>query len=139
MNLSNPTFRDYFPDPNKKIYYLASPYSTPVLPGKDKDQTKLDRHHMIQQIGTDLMNKGYTLFEPIATSHYKAINWNLPGTYEFWQARDRHLIERTDGVIVADMEGWQESVGVTDEIKYCKELGKPVYLYNSDNKTFKKI
>lgn len=117
-----------------KVYYFASPFSTPMPEGTKKDQDKIKqlRHHHVEQLATYLYNSGYTLIEPIASSYYKAVNFKVPATYEYWKARDRKLVEVSDGVIVAGMPGWSESIGVTDEIKHAKELGKPVYLLRLD-------
>lgn len=110
-----------------KVYYLASPYSTPV---EDGDYKQI-RYQLIEAIALDLMNQGYILIEPIATSHPKSVKYHLPQTFDYWQRRDLSLIDVSHGVIVADMFGWDKSVGVTEEIKHAKAHGKPVYLYSA--------
>lgn len=111
-----------------KVWYLASPYSSAIPEGNDKNTVMAQRHHDVQQIGAVLIQLGYLLIEPIAMCAYKANNWALPQNYDYWKGRDRAFIDRCDGVIVANMEGWKESVGVTDEITYAKSQNKPVYL-----------
>lgn len=102
------------------------------LSKKEQAEIKKKRHHIVEYLANFLYNQGYTLIEPIASSYYKAVNFNVPSTYDYWKARDRKLVEVSDGVIVAGMDGWAESVGVTDEVKYAKELDKPVYLLRLD-------
>lgn len=126
------------PDINK-IYYICSPYSTPVpdlssLPKDLQDLTKRllrkRRHDEAQRLASKLIEQGYLLVEPIASCHYKNDKLGLKAEYDYWQRRDRRLVERCDGVIVLGMDGWKESVGVTDEVKYAKELGREVWLYS---------
>ena len=53
-------------------------------------------------------------------------------------AFDKAFIERFDGIIVLQLDGWEKSVGVGAEIEYAKKLGLPVYLLppNQVKKTF---
>lgn len=107
--------------PKDKVYYLASPYS------HDNPFIKSIRYQMINYAGAVLTKHGYILLEPIASCHDKSLNYDLPGGYDFWQFRDRTMIERSDGVIVFKMPGWTKSKGVTDEIQYAESIGKPVH------------
>ena len=125
------------------VWYLASCYSTPMEPGREAWKVRHFRHHHVQAVGHALYKMGYTLIEPIASSHYKAEQFGSVPSYEYWQKRDRRLIDVCAGIIVLNMNGWEDSVGVTDEVKYAKLQGKPVYLlhYNLDKEEarFEKI
>jgi hypothetical protein len=105
-----------------KLYYLASPFShaNPFVQNV--------RYEMINYIAAQLTLDGYMLIEPIGSCFDKSRKYELPGGYEYWKTRDRKLIEHSEGIIVAKMEGWSYSVGVTDEIVHAKELGLPVYM-----------
>ena len=46
--------------------------------------------------------------------------------YQFWQKRDRWFIRKCDGIVVLTLDGWVESEGVTDEIKYARSRGLDV-------------
>ncbi len=107
-----------------KLYYLASPYShvNPFVQAM--------RYEMINYIAARLTEEGYMLIEPIGSCFDKSLKYKMPGGYEYWKHRDRTLIEHSAGIIVATMEGWSYSVGVTDEIAHAKELGLPVYMLN---------
>lgn len=110
------------PQPNTdEVYYLASPYSHPDPVIKEM------RYTIVTAIGAALSLAGFLTIEPIGASHPVAKTFKLPTGYEFWKRRDRALISHSDGVIVAMMDGWQESVGVTDEIQFAESIGKPVY------------
>ena len=114
------------------IYYLASPFSTPTVEGRAIAELKAERHHQVQFIGHQLYELGFILIEPIASSYHKALAFGAPGTYEYWKERDRKLVKASDALMVATLDGWEDSVGVTDEISYAQELGKPVFLITVD-------
>lgn len=120
------------PDKTKEgrilVYYIASPYSTPV----DIGDFKSKRCDEVEAIAVDLMKKGYVLIEPIASSHHKAIKHKLPQTFDYWKKRDLALIDACDGLIVAaDMENWDRSAGVTEELIHAKRTNKPIFLYKN--------
>jgi nucleoside 2-deoxyribosyltransferase len=103
---------------NDLDYYWASPYSHP-------DKAVMEaRYQEASDLAVEFIKEGFFLIEPIAMCHHKD---QLPKGYEYWKTRDRRFIKKSDAVIVCLMDGWKESVGVTDEIAYAKELGKPVY------------
>ena len=110
-----------------KVYYLASPFSTPGKGRMDYELLKEERHHTVEYVAMQLYELGFVLVEPIASSYYKSIHFNAPGNYEYWKVRDRKLIEACDALMVCLMPGWDESVGVTDEIEYAKSLGKGIF------------
>lgn len=112
-----------FPDKTAgPVYYLASPYSHP------DPQIMQSRYEQAEYVAYELICKGYTLIEPITSSHHKSIRFGINTAYENWKQNCRNLIAVADGVIVAStIDGWKESVGVQDEITIAKELGKPVF------------
>jgi hypothetical protein len=112
------------------IYYLASPYTS-----KDKDKGQeimKHRYLIVDEAGYKLMMKGFHLIEPIASTHHKAQRFNLPPDYAFWKERCKRMVFASDGVIVLKIDGWEESIGVQDEIKIANELGKPVLYIDMD-------
>lgn len=110
--------------PKDWVYYFASPYTSPC------DYIRELRYLDVIKVATDLIRQDFTLIEPIAMSHQHAQRFGLPGTYTFWQKRDRKFIDLCDAVMVCLLNGWDQSVGVTDEISYAKSQGKPVYYLN---------
>lgn len=132
------------PDINK-VYYLASPYSS-ALPwyGTNGDTFKAAieniRHLQIQAIAAKLIHQDYILVEPIASCQFKQLHFGLKASYDYWQRRDRALIKVCDGIIIVMMDGWNKSIGVSDEIDYAKSLGKEVWFLtcNTDEPRFSK-
>lgn len=110
--------------PNKPaVYYLASPYSS------NSAYVREERYLKALFAGAELIEKGFCLIEPIGMSHHTSKVGGTPTGYDYWKTRDRAFIDHSDGVIVLMIDGWFESVGVTDEIHYAFEQGKEVYMY----------
>ncbi len=103
-----------------KVYYLASPYSH-----INKDRMNA-RYEAIEFIAALLIHEGIILIEPIAMCHHKSIKYELESGYEYWKSRDRTFIERSDGIILTRMEGWEESKGMEDEAGYAYLLNKDI-------------
>lgn len=125
MSINNPD--------NTKTWYLASPYSTPYERGQDRKRLCMVRHKQVEYYAKVLMSLKYVMWEPIAMSYFKSNMWEMPQEYEFWKERDRGMIDRSDGVIVCNIEGWDKSTGVTDEVEYCRSQKKPVWLVTIAN------
>jgi hypothetical protein len=71
------------------------------------------------------MQTGHAVFSPIAHSH-PLVEHGLPTDWSFWERHDREHLARCDEVVVLMLDGWQESIGVREEIRIARELGKPV-------------
>lgn len=114
---------DEFHKPGK-FYYLASPYSAPDF------GTRYKRFVEITKIAAELMVE-YDLYlhTPITSSHElaKFIDGDSTFSFEYWKGRDLGLIDRSDAIIVACMDGWGQSIGVQAEIEYAKSKGLPVF------------
>lgn len=103
------------------LYYLAGPYT--------HENSALVAHRRLDHLHAEywLIAQKLDVIAPINSSGSLEGIWNLPIQYEFWQSRDRKSIRYCDGVIVILMPGWKESKGVTDELQYAKQKGKPIY------------
>lgn len=107
-------------------YYLASPYTHPSA--LVREQRYLD----LRDYAGPLMAMGYYVYAPILNTHPIAIMYSLPMEFEWWEGFNRAFIERSAGVIVADIDGWRESRGVAHEIALGRELGLGVWLMGWD-------
>jgi nucleoside 2-deoxyribosyltransferase len=115
---------------SKKVYYLASPYSHP--------QKKVMQERYIEQgrIASILIRKGYHLVTPIEMCHNISKRYIFPTGYRFWERRDRALIQHCDGIIICLMPGWEDSIGVTDELRYSRKLKKSVRFFDPEQEKF---
>jgi nucleoside 2-deoxyribosyltransferase len=106
------------------LAYLATPYSL-YQAGIDK------AFEDACAVNARLAERGVTAFSPIAHSHPIAMHGRLnPKDGMFWIKHDELFIERCDLLIVAQLDGWEVSEGVTFEIDAFKCAGKPIYYLN---------
>ena len=69
--------------------------------------------------------------EPIVHSH-PLVEYGLPTDWEFWSRFAREFIERCDDMVVLQLDGWQESIGVANEQEIAMNLGKLVRFQDMD-------
>jgi len=100
--------------------YLASPYTHQDPEVVNARVTAINAHAAL------LMSQGHIVFSPISHSHYIAIENNLPTTFEFWRKQNHEFIVWCNFVMVLRLDGWEESKGIADEIRYAKSINKVV-------------
>jgi hypothetical protein len=99
--------------------YLASPYTGSI-------QEQQQRFVEAQAATAWLLNKGVFVYSPIGACHPLANLHKLPTDWKFWAEYDKMFISRVDEFWVLKIPGWDRSVGVTAEIKFAREIGKPI-------------
>lgn len=105
--------------------YLAIPYT-----GIEEQSFEIANNTTVL-----FLNQGYNVFSPITHSHSLS-RFNLPGDWAFWQKIDYQFLEWADELVVIipafkeGLEKVEKSVGVQAEIKYAKELKKPIYFFD---------
>ena len=119
-----------------KVIYLAGCYTA------YHRYVRQIRFHRLTKTSAMMVAKGYVNFSPITQSHEQCLAHQLPHTWKFWRRVDTAILERCDEIWILDDKGWNESVGVTAEIKIAKRLKIPIkmihlteledelYLYN---------
>lgn len=108
-------------------YYLATPYTKyPEGTG----QAFIDAC----KIAAKLMDLEIPIFCPIAHTHpIASFTHHDPLDSTFWQKIDHDLMLAAKGLIVVQMESWEISSGVLNEIRYFEKAEKPIYyLFPSD-------
>lgn len=100
--------------------YLASPYS--------RYHGGLDEACRLVSVAAGvLMRRGHRIFSPIAHSHAISVAAGInPLDWDFWRHQDEDHMKQANGLIILQLDGWRESVGVTDEIAAFEWMGKPV-------------
>lgn len=102
------------------MIYVGSPYTHP-------DRFVQEKRYLDVSIYTGyLMSKGNIAFSPIAHCHDIARYCKLPTDFEFWKHYCLSLLEKADAMVVLMLEGWEDSKGLTAEIKYAHSLGVPI-------------
>jgi hypothetical protein len=103
-------------------WYLATPYSRW---SRGLDDAALEAARLTGR----LLRANVRVYSPIVHSHAVAAVSGLgPVSHEFWMWADAPMIEAAHGLLVADMDGWTLSAGVTAEIAAFGRAGKPVLL-----------
>jgi hypothetical protein len=103
------------------LIYVGTPYSK--YPGGVElafvDAAKLTAR---------LMTEGLKVYSPIAHTHPLAVHGGLdPFDHSIWLPFDATMMEKSDAMIVAMMQGWESSFGIRHEIQVFVEAGKPIY------------
>lgn len=86
------------------------------------------RYRAVMQVVVDSMKdrERVVVYSPICHNHPIAQIHRLPTDWEFWSQIDFPMIERCDRLVVVQLEGWMQSVGVAAEIDLASRLRKPV-------------
>jgi Domain of unknown function (DUF1937) len=99
-------------------WYVASPYSK-------YSGGMVAAHSEAVHFTADLLRVGVPAFSPIAHSHYIGLWGALPHTWDFWKEADWPMLHAADGLIVLMMDGWRESVGVSEELASFRKRLQP--------------
>jgi hypothetical protein len=73
-----------------------------------------------------MMAEGHVVYSPIAHSHPIAEVSDLPGGWEFWQKQCLEMLSHASRLVVAQMDGWEDSVGIKAEIDMAVEWRIPL-------------
>lgn len=114
------------------LIFISTPYSHP-----DR-LVMIDRFETTCQVVAKLLNQGKFPISPIVHGH-PTTHYGVRGDWEFWNNYCHEFIIASHIVYVVDMEGWRESTGVQAEIKFAKEINKPVYLIDLDGQIIQEL
>lgn len=108
---------------DKPLQYLCTVYSSNLagLEGANLQAAK---------IAGELLQKGHRIFCPITHSHIIAKVSKLPTEFAWWMRLDEGFIDACDELLVAMIPHWDTSKGITHEINYARETGKPIKYLN---------
>lgn len=122
------------------MLYICSVYSRFAKGNTEKELALREKRYQYtaKRVG-EIMNQGTLgVFSPIVHCHLPANLVGMPKDYNFYKDNDRHMITKSDAVVVLKMPLWDESEGITDEVKFAKSLNKPIiYLECPDYEEFK--
>lgn len=75
-----------------------------------------------------LLAAGVRHFSPVLYSYPLADLYGVDVLdRDFWMDFDRPMMSVCRALLVAEMDGWQSSIGVSDEIDYFHQRGRAVY------------
>ena len=105
---------------DKGFWYVASPYS--------KYPHGLDEAFRRIAINTaELILEGVPVYSPICHTHPIAKYGKIdPYNHDIWLPADKPMMDAAYGLLVIKMVGWEESYGISEEIKHFTSLSKPI-------------
>lgn len=104
--------------------YLASPYTSP-----DREVME-SRYKQIMLVVREFLLNGQVVYSPILHCHPIAVEYGLPRDFNFWQAFDHAMIRAASFVMIIQLEGWEDSIGIKNEVDFARSISKPVVMYN---------
>lgn len=80
------------------------------------------------KITARLLQEGLRVYSPIAHTHPIAIHGKIdPLDLNVWLPFDAAIMGKSDAMIVAQMDTWNQSTGVRHEVETFRAAGKPVF------------
>ena len=107
------------------MIYLASPYSHP------DPQVREARFNVACRATAELVLAGRAVFSPVVHGH-PLVRFGLPTDWAYWRRFDTEHLKRCDEVLVLQIDGWRESVGVRAEIELARASGKRISYNGSE-------
>ena len=113
----------------RRVIYLASPYSSP------SSLLRTIRYLQACRAAAKIMEQGHVVFSPIAHSHPVAKYGQLDALdAEMWKRQDEEFLSFASEVWVLTVGGWRDSHGVTHEIEWARANGVPVRFLHPDHR-----
>lgn len=105
-------------------WYLAGPYS-------DSPATRYEQH---LDATAALVLADIHVYSPILSCHDMAIKHHMPTDAKFWENFNFTFVERSRGVIVLALKGWERSKGTRGEIAHAQKHGLPIWYLDEPTK-----
>lgn len=106
------------------FWYLATPYRN-YIPGRTA------AYIMACRLAARLIHRGISVYTPIGHSHPIAEYGGLDAVdHDLWMQIDAPFVTAARGLIVATMEGWEDSAGVQFELNQFFKAGKPIVFWD---------
>ena len=108
-------------DINEGFWYMAIPYS------HEDPAVMASRFNLANQVAMALLEQGQKVYSPISHTHpVSQHNNETMKNWDFWKQVDMPFMKAAKGLIVIMADGWDESIGVLDEIEEFQKMGKPI-------------
>lgn len=103
------------------MIYLACPYSHPDASVRQQRFEAACRH------AAKLIREGEVVFSPLSHSSPIADLGDLdPLSHAIWMPQNWWFVCHAEKVVVLRLEGWEESRGVQQELRWARQLGRTV-------------
>ena len=96
------------------MFFLSGPYSHP------NGAVRYARFKVMQEATAILALEGINVYSPIVHWHETADEYDLPTDAHWWRKMNFDSLNRSDGMYVLTMPGWDDSDGVQMELGWAK-------------------
>lgn len=107
--------------------YIASPYS------HSDPSVVTARHAVVLAYTAHLLHNRKTVFSPIVHCHEIAQLASIRGDFAFWKKYNNTMLASSSKLLVLQLPGWTESLGVLQEIAFAEGKGIPVKYCSSED------
>jgi hypothetical protein len=102
-------------------HYLASPYSHPdPLVREERYLQNVRAYRYLFE------TEHLILYSPIIHFHPLAQLLELPKGFQYWQLVNEVMLKPADSLILLQLPGWEESVGLMCERELAQKMDKPI-------------
>ena len=109
------------------MIYIASPYTD------ESSGLMHERYRAVSIFCVAAIMKGHFVFSPIVHWHPIAVEHNLPKDADWWRMLNENYLRNSTQLWVLKLVGWKESVGVSREIQFARDIGIPItYIKEGD-------
>jgi Domain of unknown function (DUF1937) len=109
-----------------KLVYLACPYSDP------DPAVREERFRAVNRAAGILMRAGLYIFSPISHTHPIAMEAGLPLGFDYWRGYDEAILSVCKALIILELPGYGQSVGVRAERDLAQDKGIPIFYSQPD-------
>lgn len=102
------------------MIYLASPYSHPEA------EIRQSRYEQVERLAAQYLMKGLTAFSPIVYGHNMAVAYDMGLAANDWWRFNAAILRRCEEVHVVQINGWETSIGIQQEIEFANTLHLPL-------------
>jgi len=102
------------------MIYLASPYSHPSADLRE------ERYLTAMKFVVHYASLGLPVYSPVVHWHEAAKRFALPTSAKFWERQNKHMLQLASCLAVLELDGWEGSAGVQQELEWAQESGIPI-------------
>lgn len=107
------------------LVYVAGPYTARLADGSEDHKRTAERMRIFCLCVVAMMGIGIKSTSPLMM-HMVRQHCDLPGDWNYWGEYSTIMLKKCDAMVVLQIEGWEESTGVKEEILLAKENNVPV-------------
>jgi hypothetical protein len=101
------------------LLYLACPYSHPEA------AIQQERLEKVSHVAGLLIQQGFLVYSPVSHGVNIAKYCAMNGDYKTWQSHCLSMLRRSQYAIALLLNGYEESIGMNDELSWCRTWGIP--------------